>query len=299
MVFQGGKKMNSPSPVQRMFERYHCQTNDERRDALKEIVQEITLAALDRAHFFTRAAFYGGTALRIFHGLDRFSEDLDFSLAEADPAFNLGIYLDAIRDELGSYGFEMTVEQKQKSQSTAIQSAFIKGGTLIHLIKIGSITPPVAGVPQNEQLKIKIELDTDPPPGATYEVKYRLAPIPHSVRLYDQPSLFAGKLHALLCRNWKSRAKGRDFFDYLWYLSNDIPVNTVHFEARMRQGGNWKGSQTITKNDALRLLKERFTSVDFEQIKADVTPFIKDTRPLDLWNAGFFMGISESRLRLG
>jgi predicted nucleotidyltransferase component of viral defense system len=290
--------MNSLSPVQKMFERYQCRTNDERRDALKEIVQEITLAALDRAHFFTHAAFYGGTALRIFHGLERFSEDLDFSLAEPDPSFNPGVYLDAIRDELGSYGFEMTAEQKEKSQSTAIQSAFIKGGTLIHLIKIGSITPPVSGAPQSEQLKIKIELDTDPPPGASYEVKYRLAPTPHSVRLYDPPSLFAGKLHALLCRNWKSRAKGRDFYDYLWYLSNDIPVNTVHFEARMRQGGGWKKTQAITKNDALRLLQERFSSVDFEQIKADITPFIRDTRPLDLWNADFFMGVSKENLRL-
>jgi hypothetical protein len=298
MAGQGGKEMNAPSPVQMMFERYHCQTNDERRDALKEIVQEIALVALDRAHFFTRAAFYGGTALRIFHGLERFSEDLDFSLAEPDPSFNLGAYLDAVRDELGSYGFEMAVEQKQKSASTAIQSAFIKGGTLIHLIKIGSITPPVSGIPKNEQLKIKIELDTDPPPGATYEVKYRLAPIPYSVRLYDQPSLFAGKLHALLCRNWKSRAKGRDFFDYLWYLSNDIPINTIHFEARMRQGGYWKKTQPITRSDILALLEARFASVDYEQIKADVAPFIRDTRPLDLWSADFFRGVSVDRLRL-
>jgi predicted nucleotidyltransferase component of viral defense system len=298
MVKQGGKKVNSPSPVQTMFERYHCQTNDERRDALKEIVQEITLVALDRARFFTHAAFYGGTALRIFHGLDRFSEDLDFSLAKPDPAFNLDIYLDAIRDELGSYGFEMTVEQKQKSRSAAVQSAFIKGGTLIHLIKIGSITPPVNGVPKNEQIKIKIELDTDPPPGAGFEVKYRLTPIPHSIRLYDPPSLFAGKLHALLCRNWKSRAKGRDFFDYLWYLSHDIPVNAIHFEARMRQGGNWKETDAITRKDILTLLEARFATVDYEQIKADIRPFVKDTRPLDLWNRDFFTTVSGNSLKV-
>jgi hypothetical protein len=220
-----------------------------------------------------------------------------FSLTETNPSFNPDIYLDAIRNELGSYGFEMTVDQKQKSKTTAIQSAFIKGGTLIHLIKIGSITPPVSGVPKNEQLKIKIEFDTTPPPGAAYEVKYRLAPIPHSVRLYDRPSLFAGKLHALLCRNWKSRAKGRDFFDYLWYLSHDIPVNTVHFEARMRQSGHWKEAQPITKDDTLRLLKERFTLVDFNQIKADITPFIKNTNSLDLWNEDFFAAISADRLK--
>ncbi|GHV07530.1 hypothetical protein FACS189485_18000 [Spirochaetia bacterium] len=290
--------MNSLSPVQKMFERYQCRTNDERRDALKEIVQEITLAALDRAHFFTQAAFYGGTALRIFHGLERFSEDLDFSLIESNDAFNLNPYLPAVQDELAAYGFEMTVEQKQKSVHSTIQSAFIKGGTLIHLLKIGSISPPVAGVPQNELLKIKLEVDIDPPPGATYEVKYRLAPTSFSVRLYDAPSLFAGKLHALLCRRWKHRVKGRDFYDYLMFLQNDIPVNSEHFEARMRQSGQWQEPRAITLNDILLLLEDRFSTVDFEQAKTDALPFIKDTRSLELWNKDFFYSISNDKLKV-
>jgi predicted nucleotidyltransferase component of viral defense system len=290
--------MNTLSPVQKMFERYQCRTNEERRDALKEIVQEITLVALERAHFFNHAAFYGGTALRLFHGLERFSEDLDFSLIESDASFNPGAYLQAIRDELAGYGFEMTVEQKQKTALTPIQSAFIKGGTLIHLLKIGSITPPVSGVPQNELLKIKVEIDTDPPPGASYEVKYRLAPIPYSVRLYDTPSLFAGKLRALLYRGWKSRVKGRDFFDYLWYLQNSVPVNAAHFEARMRQTGHWSESREITRDDIVPLLEQRFSSVDFNQIKADILPFIKDTRSLDRWSGDFFISVSKDHLKL-
>jgi predicted nucleotidyltransferase component of viral defense system len=259
------QSMNVLSPVQKMFEQYHCRTNDERRDALKEIVQEITLAALDRSGFFTLAAFYGGTALRVFHGLDRFSEDLDFSLAKPDPDFDLGAYFKAIRDELGSFGFDMTVEQKQKTAATAIQSAFIKGGTLIHLIRIGSLTPPVPGVPENEQLKIKIEIDRDPPAGASFETKYRLTPVPYAVRLYDGPSLFAGKLHAILCRNWKTRAKGRDFYDYLWYLSNDIPVNALHLASRMRQSGHRDATTAITRDELLALLAGRFAAVNFEQ----------------------------------
>ncbi|GHU84732.1 hypothetical protein FACS189473_2720 [Spirochaetia bacterium] len=290
--------MNDFSPVQTMFEKYHCQDNDERRDALKEIAQEITLAALDRAHFFNRAAFYGGTALRIFHNLERFSEDLDFSLLAPDPAFDLGLYLPAIRDELGAYGFEMEVERKQKSAQTAVQSAFIKGGTLIHLVKIGSITPPVPGIPGNEQLKIKIEIDTDPPAGANYEVKYRLSPTPYAVRLCDKPSLFAGKLHALLCRNWKSRAKGRDFFDYLWYLSNDVPVNLIHLEARMRQSGRLNGETVLDRDAVLSLLEQRFSSVDYTQIKDDVLPFIKNSRSLELWSRDFFTAVSRERLRV-
>jgi hypothetical protein len=286
------------TPIQKMFEQYQCRTNDERRDALKEIVQEISLAALDRTHFFNYAAFYGGTALRIFHDLERFSEDLDFSLIKPDASFDLSIYFQAIRDELNSYGFDMEVEKKQKTTTSAIQSAFIKSGTLIHLIKIASVKPPVTGVSKNELIKIKIEIDTDPPGGATYEVKYRLIPTPYSVRLYDRPSLFAGKLHALLHRNWKSRVKGRDFFDYLWYLSKDIPLNIIHFDARMRQSKHWNGNQPITLNDILQLLDERFSSLDFEQMKADVTPFIKDTRSLKLWNRDFFMSVTQDKLRI-
>jgi hypothetical protein len=290
--------MNITSPIQKMFEQYQCLTNDERRDALKEIVQEISLVALDRTHFFNYAAFYGGTALRIFHDLDRFSEDLDFSLIKPDASFDLSIYFQAIRDELNSYGFYMEVEKKQKTTSGAIQSAFIKGGTLIHLIKIASVNPPVAGVSKNELIKIKIEIDTNPPDGAAYEVKYRLSPTPYSVCLYDRPSLFAGKLHALLCRNWKSRVKGRDFFDYLWYLSKDIPLNIIHFDARMRQSKHWSSNQPITINDILHLLDERFSALDFEQVKTDVTPFIKDTRSLELWNRDFFMSVTHDKLRV-
>ena len=178
--------MNDLSPVRSLLERYNCRTTDERRDALREIVQELSLLGLSRTSFFSRAAFYGGTALRIFHGLQRFSEDLDFSLTEPDPSFKLEDYLGAVQDELGAWGFEMRVEQKVKSAESAVQSAFLKGDTLIHLVKIASISPPVSGVPENEIFKIKLEIDTDPPAGAGFEVKYRLDPLPFSVRVYDQ-----------------------------------------------------------------------------------------------------------------
>jgi hypothetical protein len=237
--------MNIASPIQKLFERYQCRTNDERRDALKEIVQEISLVALNRTHFFNYAAFYGGTALRIFYDLDRFSEDLDFSLIKPDASFDLSVYFRALRDELNSYGFDVEIEKKEKTAASAVQSAFIKGGTLINLIKIGPANPQLTGISKDELIRIKIEIDTDPPEGAAYEVKYRLVPAPYSVRLYDRPSLFAGKLHALLCRNWKSRVKGRDFFDYLWYLSKDIPLNSIHFDARMRQSKHWTGNHSM------------------------------------------------------
>ena len=290
--------MTDLTPIQRMLERYQCRNNDQRREALREIVQEIALVGLSRTNFFSRSAFYGGTALRIFHGLERFSEDLDFSLAVPDPSFDLGEYLPPVRDELASWGFEMSVDQKPKTQESAIQSAFIKGGTLIHLIRIASITPPVPGVQQNEQLKVKFEIDTDPPAGAGYEVKYRLEPIPYSVRLYDRPSLFAGKLHALLCRGWKQRVKGRDFFDYLWYLSNGIAVNLTHLEARMRQSGHLHAEEPLSADELRRRIAERFGAVDFAQAKEDATPFLRDTRPLDLWSKDFFVAVTRERLKV-
>jgi predicted nucleotidyltransferase component of viral defense system len=290
--------MKTQSPVQTMLDRYLCKNNDERRYALKEIVQEICLIGLGRAGFFSRAAFYGGTALRIFHDLGRFSEDLDFSLEAPDPSFDLSSYLPYVRDELAAWGFEMNVELRSKPRESAIQSAFIKGGTLVHLVKIASIKPPVTGVPPNEQMKIKIEIDTNPPGCAGYEIKYGLSPIPYMVRLYDLPSLFAGKIHALLYRSGENRVKGRDFFDYLWFLDRKVPVNGQNLEDRLRQSRNWEKSGALSLDSLLEILDDRFSKVDFGQAKADIVPFIKDSRAVELWDPDFFISISRSRLAL-
>ncbi|HPJ38264.1 MAG TPA: nucleotidyl transferase AbiEii/AbiGii toxin family protein [Spirochaetota bacterium] len=286
------------SPIQDMLDRYKCRTADEYRNALKEIIQEIALCGLSRGGFFKNAAFYGGTALRMFHNLDRFSEDLDFSLIVPDHVFDIGTYLPYVRDELGSYGFEMEVEKKQKTSNTQVQSAFIKGGTLIHLIKIASIKPPVSGVSPGEQLRIKFEIDTDPPPGAEFEVKYQLVPVSYSVRLFDLPSLFAGKLHALLCRNWKSRVKGRDYYDYLWYLSRSVPVNIFHLEQRMIQSGHITSAGELDAESLIHLLDVRFSTIDFRQVISDVEPFVKDSRSLELWDHDFFISVTRDRLRV-
>ena len=288
--------MGNPGPVQKMLATFQCRNIDETKEALRQIVQEITLVALGRTGFFLRAAFYGGTALRIFHGLERFSEALDFSLTEPDGSFDFGMYLPAVRDELASFGFEMSVERRGKSVDTAGQSAFIKGGTFMNLVKITSVKPPVSGVSENELLRIKLEIDTDPPASAGYEIRYRLSPISHAVRIYDRPSLFAGKIHALLCRNGKQRVKGRDCFDYVWYLANDIPVNLLHLEARMRQSGHWSGESSLTLEEVLQLLDSRLSAINLEQAKEDVIPFIKDTRNLDVWSRDFFMDISREHL---
>lgn len=270
---------------------------DEYKNALKEIIQEIALLGLFRANFFDIAAFYGGTALRIFYGLDRFSEDIDFSLLKESESFDIAPYCDFIKDEIAAFGFEAEVTKKVKAVESNIESAFIKTGTLISLLKIEAVSPPVSGIEKNELLKIKLEIDINPPSGADYEVKYLLTPIPFYVRLFSASSLFAGKLHAVLCRDWKSgRIKGRDLYDYVWYLSRSIPLNVHHLEERMKQTGHLKRHERLTPHVLGKILKDKFSSVNYEQAKLDVMPFVKDPFALNLWSADFFNSITEDKL---
>ena len=283
------------SSIQSMMERYQPQNAEAYRNALKEIVQEIALYGMSKSGFFQEGAFYGGTALRIFYGLHRFSEDMDFSLVHPNPSFALSDYLPAVEEELSAVSLKMRVEQKNKTKVTDIQSAFIKGGTLIQIISIQQMDDMlISGIHKQEQLKIKLEVDTNPPPGAGFELQYALRPVPYAVRLYDKPSLFAGKIHAVLCRNWMRRIKGRDLYDYVWYLSHDTPVNLFHLQKRLEQSDRWDSSKQLALQDTKNMLKERFSQLDFEAAKKEVIPFLSDASELDLWNAGFFQAITEN-----
>ncbi len=284
------------SALQDMLKAYDCRTADDYRHALNETVQEIALLGLYRGGFFTKAAFYGETALRIFYGLDRFSEDLDFSLLKSDPSFDLSSFTQVLQDELGAYGLEMTVQKKIKRNDSPVQSAFIKGGTQMHLLTIASVQPPVSGINPKEQLRIKCEVDTEPPGGATFEMKYQLRPVPYSVRLYSPSSLFAGKVHALLCRSWKRRVKGRDFYDYVWFLSRSIPVSLAHLAERMRQTGHLSANAVLSEEALRDCLRKRFAVVDFDQVRKDVLPFIKNAEAVHLWSADFFSRITDEHL---
>jgi len=281
-----------------MLEKYNCRTADDYRNALKEIIQEISLLGLYRCKAFDKAAFYGGTALRIFYGLDRFSEDLDFSLLKPDGNFDITPWCKYIEEELASFGFETEVDRKKKNNLSNIESAFIKGETLIHILKITSLSPPVSGIPPKELLKIKIEIDTNPPMGAGYEIKYQINPIPYHIRIYNSESLFAGKIHALLCREWKSRRiKGRDLYDYLWYIGNKTAINIDHLEKRMIQSGHWNSSEKLDLKKLEELLYEKFDIIDYRNAKNDITPFIKDLRKIELWGNDFFRSITSGNLK--
>jgi predicted nucleotidyltransferase component of viral defense system len=285
------------SAIESMLQKYECRTTQDYKNALKEIIQEIALLGLQKAGFFRTAAFYGGSALRIFYGLERFSEDLDFSLIRPDSNFSIESYTDAVKEELAAYGFNMEVIKKVKAVDTNIDSAFIKGGTLFHLLQISSIKPPVAGISENEMLKIKMEVDINPPDGAHSEIKYSLIPIPYNLKIYTLSSLFAGKIHSILCRKWKTRIKGRDLFDYVWYLSNNVPVNLFHLSERMKQSGHLDESTVLSFEMLQELLTEKFSVIDFKQAVNDVKIFIKDQRQLEVWSADFFKSITKDKLK--
>lgn len=279
--------------IEQMIGRYEPASLYDRKNAMKEVIQEIVLCGLSRADFFKKAAFYGGTALRVFYGLDRFSEGLDFSLLKPDPVFELSAYFPALKKEAEAFGLRVDISEKEKNKKSNIQSAFLKGNTKEHLLKFYSDESLLSSVPSNEVIKIKFEIDTDPPAYADFEHRYRLHPAPYEISLYDAPSLFAGKVHAVICRAWQSRVKGRDLYDYVFYLSQGIPVNLRHLNARLVQCGYIGSDLRCTEKDIKDILYDRFADIDYEQAKEDVLPFIKDSSSLKLWNREFFRQITD------
>lgn len=278
-----------------MFLKYNCKTPEDYKNALKEIIQEITLLGLYRQKFFDKVAFYGGSALRIAHKLDRFSEDLDFTLLQSDAGFDIKSYLKGIEEEFASLGLALNIEKKIKNIETKIDSAFIKGNTLEHLLMVQGINNPASGFNKNDMIKIKLEIDTDPPnPSGEAEILFSTRPVPFSFRILTKASLFSGKLHAILCRSYKSgRVKGRDYYDFVWYIDKNIKPDLPYLEAKMRQTNHWAKDDVLKIETVRNLLKKKFDEIDFEQAKADVFPFIKDNRVLDVWSKEFFKALSD------
>jgi predicted nucleotidyltransferase component of viral defense system len=267
---------------------YTLTTREDSENALKEVVQHIALLGLWRSRFFEHAAFYGGTSLRILYGSGRFSEDMDFSLLKKDNSFGLKPYLKSIRTELESFGFDYAIETRHKQNPSNIESAFIKGNTVTNLLTIEVHSKIVRKFHRDQKIKIKFEVDTDPPPKAAYEVKNVLVPIPFQVKVFTRPDLFAGKMHAVLCRQWQSRVKGRDFYDLIWFLGQKVPCHLDHLKERMIQTDHWRRKDSMDRGILIELLNKKFGEIDFEMLRADVRPFIKDLHELDLWSQAFF-----------
>lgn len=279
--------------IQTMLERYECRDAGDVEHALREIFQEMALLGLWRAKFFEHAAFYGGTALRILYGLNRFSEDIDFSLLKPDFGFKWQPYCMSIERELNAWGFPVTVTEKSKDADSAVESAFLKAETLTQMLVIETPEPLRAGIHGNQVLRIKLEVDTNPPPEFQTETKFLLQPIAFPVRVYTESSLFAGKMHAVLCRAWGRRVKGRDWYDLVWYISRNTRLDLNHLEQRMRQTGHWVSPDRMDENRFRRLLEERIRTLDVESAKKDAERFVADPDSVAVWSQDFFRQIAE------
>jgi predicted nucleotidyltransferase component of viral defense system len=280
--------------IKRMMERYDIQTPGDSYNALREIIQEVALYGLWDANFFKDAAFYGGTALRIFYGLDRFSEDMDFSLLSTNLDFSFEPYRNRMIGALENMGFSVEFSTRMKLTRGNIRSAFLKSNTLSHLMDI-VISPELVGARHpREKITIKIEVDVDPAGGFDTEFLAALNPIPHNVRVYVPPCLFAGKMHALLFREWGERVKGRDWYDMVKYLQRNTPVYIPYLESKMRQSGDWSHDRSLEKDHILSLYREKAASLDVEKAIADVRPFLKHPAEVEnTWSNAFFLSLER------
>jgi predicted nucleotidyltransferase component of viral defense system len=276
-----------------MIAKYECQRLEDTARALREIMQEIALLGLWRSKFFENAAFYGGTAMRVLYGLDRFSEDLDFSLLKPMKQFDISKYLAALQKELEAFGFDVRVEQRNKAVKSAVQSAFLKANTLNQLMVIETAEEILHQVPRGQVLKVKLEVDTDPPPGFSTQTKYLLQPIPFAVRTYALPDLFAGKMHAVLCRRWKTRVKGRDWYDLVWYAAHHPQLHLSHLEQRMRQSDHWKEEKALSAKFFETLMQNAIDRLDVDQARREVEPFVSNPASLEIWSRDFFRDVAS------
>jgi predicted nucleotidyltransferase component of viral defense system len=273
------------------IDEYKPQNKEAAESALREIMQEVALAGLSRAGFFEKAAFYGGTALRIFYGLDRYSEDLDFSLLEINPGFSLESYLGAIETEFEALGMTVSVKEKKKTKQTNVDSAFLKSETIWRELILEGVIPQT-GLANTPSLKIKLEVDTEPPLGFETEEKLLVKPFSFYVKCFTAPNLFAGKMHALLFRKWQKRVKGRDWYDMEWYIKKGIPLHLHHFLLRAQDSGDWT-QPSITESEFIELVKSRIDTVSFENIKDDIVRFIPDENVLDIWSPAYFKALAD------
>tara|TARA_B100001094_G_scaffold158246_1_gene153190 strand:+ start:225 stop:1094 length:870 start_codon:yes stop_codon:yes gene_type:complete len=279
--------------VKAMLKTYGPIKNERDKDnALKEVIQSITLLGLQRGGFFEKACFYGGTALRILYDLDRFSEDMDFCLIERDPTFALKPYFANITQELERYGFQSTVAEKRTGIDVVIESAFVKQETIAGLLTIGQESKRA----HKEQLvKVKLEVDKSNPDGFLVAKRLIRLPVPFMVTTLTEESLFAGKLHALLARAYSKRVKGRDYYDFLFYISRGAKVNLKYLESKLRDSGHYSDAAPLGREKLVTLLCEKFSTVDVEKARQDILPFVKTEREADIndWSLELFTASAQ------
>ena len=272
--------------IQEWLDSYQPTTRNETEQALRELMQSVALAGLHRGKFFEQAAFYGGTALRIFHGLDRFSEDLDFTLMTEQSDFDLAPYMDAVQHEFDSLGLTVAVQIKAKSKRSKVDSAFLKSDTLLGEILLQrDIQHSLTG--SLPSIKIKIEVDKEPPTDLLTEQMLLLRPYSLYIRCLTKPHLFAGKVHALLFRDWGSRVKGRDWYDLEWFVQRNVKLQTQQVGHRALKSGDWDSS-SMSMDEIRYLLLRKADTLAMDRVIEDVIRFVKDPSRFRIWSADYF-----------
>src|SRR6056297_37950 len=277
-----------------LFEEYRRKYDGSVDRALAETIQAIALLGLSRTDFFSHAAFYGGTALRLLFNLDRFSEDLDFSLIQPVKTFRFSDYFNAMQEELEAFGFSVTITEKLKNLKTPVESAFVKANKRLHAIEAGAPKTIADRIHRDAVCKVKLEIDVDPPPHAEFYVAYIDEPVPFSIQACSGPSLFAGKMAAVLSRGWQNRIKGRDWYDFAFLVRKNIPLLLPHLEARLRQKGFYTQEAPLDKDQCFDMIDSRIEAVDFDLAKADVAPFIRRPKDLEVWSKDYFRHVLKN-----
>ena len=244
----------------------------------QEVMQRIALAGLLRGGFFQHAGFYGGTCLRLFHDLPRFSEDMDFTLTKKSDEVHIENYFPSIIDEFRMAGHEVSIVKKEKKIFGRVESAFLKENTEAYDIKFQT----------KKTVKVKVELDIDPPLGFETEELLMQQPYTFSTRCLTLPYLYAGKLHALVYRAWQRRVKGRDWYDFEWYVRWRVPLDFKHLQERIHE---FTG-ETITKDIFMQMLRDKLATTDIESVKADVFGFVDNPHELDIWSNAYFLQLA-------
>jgi hypothetical protein len=274
--------------IKERLRRYGATNPLDEENAVKEILQEIALYALWRSDFFDVALFQGGTSLRILHGLPRFSEDLDFLLRAPDPQFDWSPYLSGLIQVAAEFGVKLDAQPPARMDK-AIHAALLKNDSVANQLDLS-----FAGQDRRKAIRIKLEIDVNPPLGSDEATSFLDFPLDYEVRHQDLPSNFALKIHALICRGF---LKGRDWFDFSWYVSRDIAPNLSLLRNALIQAGPWKGDAAISVDLAWlkAALSSTIAKIDWKEAGDDVARFLRpaELRSVDLWSERFFLAKVE------
>ena len=269
--------------IKKKLDSYKVSNPLEEENALKEIVQEIMLFALWRADFFEVAAFQGGTSLRILHGLNRFSEDIDFILIKPDAKFLWQPYLEQLAETCKEFGIEPEVLDKSHMDKN-VRAALIKDNSIANQLNLSFMNAH----PGNK-LTIKLEIDSNPPLGSDFERSYLDFPVDFEVYHQDVSSNFSLKTHALLCRPY---LKGRDWYDFNWYIAQGVTPNLLLLQNALKQYGSWKDQDIkVDREWLVKALGEKISTIDWKKAAVDVERFLKpvEQKSLKLWSEKFYM----------